>query len=628
MPSKVQFYSQMADHTAKQITGSFQSWTAFLETAARLYKYPYNEQLMIFAQRPDATACADYDLWNTQMRRYVRRGSKGIALLDTSGDNPKIKYVFDVADTGGDERSRRPFLWEYRDEHADAVSAALERRFEVSGSEGLADQLEHIASRLASEYWEDHQRDICGILADSFLEEYDIYNVGVAFKNAASVSVAYTLMSRCGLSPEDYFDHEDFLNVFDFNTPATIAALGTSISEASEQVLRTIEVTIKNYERERSVTNERTDVQDHRRSADSRTEPSRADDGASRQVREDAEEILAGASPDPVESVDSVRETVPASAGDRQDGEQPAGDDDAVADESGGHHGRPESQRPVEMGGTDEQHQGSGRGDSSERDSFRIIEPDENGQLSLFPSESEQILIMEEAGSFETLFASSFSQDEIDLFLRYGSNTDEARMKIVDEFSKDKNIQSKSDFLKQIYHGGYGINADGKDISAWYADDGIHLSGGNTARYSKSAQIIPWDKAAERITEMLNDGTFATNVEVAEASGYVREKLAERLLYLYQDLSEENSYPSFDPELPSVYKYSFGADDERYCNSVDIDGDGDMDIDDYAAAVNIALGSEEYENEAAADVDGDGAVDVIDCSYIERIYCRIEERKF
>lgn len=177
MPSKLDFYSQLADHTAKQITGSFGDWTSFLETAGRLYKYPFHEQLMIFAQKPDATACADYDLWNKQMRRYVRRGTTGIALIDTSGDNPRLKYVFDVADTGGRENSRRPYLWEYREEHFDRVSAALEQRFDVSGRNGLADQLEQIASRLVTEYWNDNSRDILGILADSFLEEYDDYNV-------------------------------------------------------------------------------------------------------------------------------------------------------------------------------------------------------------------------------------------------------------------------------------------------------------------------------------------------------------------------------------------------------------------------------------------------------------------
>lgn len=280
MPSKVQLYAQMADRTAEQITGSYQKWTAFLTTAARLYKYPYNEQLMIFAQRPEATACAEYDLWNKQMRRYVRRGSKGIALVDTSSDQPKLRYVFDVSDTSGGENSRRPYLWEYRQEHREVVSAALEQRFDVSGENGLADQMERVAAQLVDEYWHDNRRDIVGIVDGSFLEDYDEFNIGAAFRNAAVVSTTYTLLSRCGMQPGDYFEHEDFLNVFDFNTPQTVAALGTAISQSSELVLRQIEVTIKNYEREkiaeRSESHERTDLHPQRGLSDSRSEPDRA----------------------------------------------------------------------------------------------------------------------------------------------------------------------------------------------------------------------------------------------------------------------------------------------------------------------------------------------------------------
>ena len=336
MPSKLQFYAQMADHTAGQITGSYQKWTAFLTTAARLYKYPYNEQLMIFAQRPEATACAEYDLWNKQMRRYVRRGSKGIALIDTTGDNPKLRYVFDVSDTGGGENSRRPYFWEYQPEHRDVVSAALERRFDVSGENGLADQLERVAAQLVDEYWNNHGRDILGTVDDSFLEEYDDFNIGVAFRNAAVVSTTYALLSRCGMEPGEYFEHEDFLNVFDFNTPQTVAALGTAISQSSEQVLRQIEVTIKNYEREkvaeRSESHERTDLHAERGLSDSRFEPERTAADPVGQVREDAEELSEGTSPGAVEQPAAVGEAVPPSEGDRRNSEQPSGTDDARTD--------------------------------------------------------------------------------------------------------------------------------------------------------------------------------------------------------------------------------------------------------------------------------------------------------
>ena len=237
MPNKLQAYAEQAERTARQITGSHLAWTAFLTTAARLYKYPYNEQLMIYMQRPEATACAEYDFWNEKMGRYVRRGSTGIALIDATGYKPRLKYVFDVSDTGGKENARRVNLWELKDAHTDSVSAMLERNYGVSGKNGLAEQFESVASQLAAEYWRDHSRDILGIVADSYLEEYDDYNIEVAFKNAAAVSITYSLMSRCGMQPEDHFEHEDFFSIFDFNTPRTVAALGTAVSEINEQVM-------------------------------------------------------------------------------------------------------------------------------------------------------------------------------------------------------------------------------------------------------------------------------------------------------------------------------------------------------------------------------------------------------
>ena len=249
MPSKTEFYRQMADHVATQLTGSWQEWAGFLTTAARLYKYPFHEQLLIYAQRPDATACAEYDLWNEKMGRYVRRGSKGIALVDDSGDKPRLRYVFDITDTGTREHSSTPWLWKLEEQHRDSVSAMLERTYEVGGDD-LAQQLEAVAGKLAGEYWNEHRQDFLYIVDDSFLEEYDEFNIEVQFKAAATVSITYALMSRCGLEPERYFDHEDFMAIFDFNTPSTIGALGTAVSQINQQVLRQIGVTIRNAERE------------------------------------------------------------------------------------------------------------------------------------------------------------------------------------------------------------------------------------------------------------------------------------------------------------------------------------------------------------------------------------------
>ena len=550
MPSKLSFYTQMADHTAKQVTGSFGEWTAFLETMGRLYKYPFHEQLMIFAQKPNATACADYDLWNKQMGRYVRRGSKGIALIDTSGDNPRLKYVFDVSDTGGRENSRRLNLWEYKDEHRDAVTAALENRFGVSGEKGLADQLEQIASKLVTEYWNDNSRDILGILADSFLEEYDDYNVEVAFRNAATVSTTYALMSRCGLNPGDYFEHEDFLSVFDFNTRDTIAVLGSAVSNSSEQILRQVAIAVKNHEREASLQNQAERTQNYGEQFELHEERGllhpefdliRDRDEAPGQVRQDEEEVSAGAQTSAVEPDDSVGDPVPPSEGNRRDSEPQNGTDDARTDEAERRDGGTESQRPDDVGGLDEQPQKPSRRSNSRRTDSGIT-----GQLTLFdeglfPTEQEQIAFIDEAESVRPApFAFSFAQEDIDDVLRLASNSDYTRMNVAAAFQKQKPMDEIVSLLQKEYHGGAGLKSERGEFSVWYAEDGIHLAKGRTARYSKSAQVISWEAAAERIGQLMDEGKYATNVELAEACGHERQELAGRLWHLRGDLSDES----------------------------------------------------------------------------------------
>ena len=545
MPNKLQAYAEQAERTARQITGSHLAWTAFLTTAARLYKYPYNEQLMIYMQRPEATACAEYDFWNEKMGRYVRRGSTGIALIDATGYKPRLKYVFDVSDTGGKENARRVNLWELKDAHTDSVSAMLERNYGVSGKNGLAEQFENVASRLASEYWRDHSRDILGIVADSYLEEYDDYNIEVAFKNAAAVSITYSLMSRCGMQPEDHFEHEDFFSIFDFNTPRTVAALGTAVSEINEQVLRQIEVTIRNYEREHSAERtaehgEQPDLHEERRLHDSRPED-RGAGAAPRQVRADAPEVPEGASAHSLEPDDLGGSAVPAPAGDRAGGAEPSGADDAEAGVGGRSDGSSESPRSHEMGGLDEHLQGAGRGDHPQRADLRITEhPARGGQLSFFPTEAEQITAIEEAESVaQTPFAFSVSQAQLDHVLRLGGNSDNTRMVIAAAFQKQKSTEDIAALLQSTFHGGNGFKTPECELSAWYAVDGIHIAPGRSAEYVRSAQVIAWQDAAAHISELMDSGAYASNVELTEAGQYERMQLAQALWYLKHDLSDE-----------------------------------------------------------------------------------------
>ena len=542
MPSKAEFYRQMAEQVSTRLVGSWKEWTAFLTTAARLYKYPFHEQMMIYAQRPDATACAEYDLWNEKMGRYVRRGSKGIALVDDSGDRPRLRYVFDISDTGTREHSRTPWLWQLEEQHIGPVSAMLERNYGVAGDD-LAQQLIDVAGKLASEYWDEHQQDFRYIVDGSFLEEYDELNIEVQFKSAATVSIAYALMSRCGLDTEQYFQHEDFMPIFDFNTPATVGALGAAVSQMNQQVLRQIGVTIQNYEREQLAERsnhheEQPDLHAERGLPDSRPEPERTAGEAPGQVRAAAESVSEGTPAPDLQPTAADREAVPAPHRDRRDGEQPSGADDAPAGGVGGRDGGAESPRSDALGGPDEHLQGPGRGDSDGGAYQQLT-------LNLFLSEAEQIQRIDEAENVQTSSAFSFAQTDIDHVLRLGGNTDRQRERIVAAFEKQKSTAEIAAYLQNLYTGGNGIGS----ITAWYAEDGIHLSHGKSARYDKSAQVISWESVAERIGQLLQTGQFATNVELSEAEGYERSLLAEKFWNLYHDFSDEARESGYLPSL-------------------------------------------------------------------------------
>jgi len=501
MMSNLEFYSAMASYTATHLTDSWQKWTAFLTTASRLYKYPFHEQLMIFAQRPDATACAEYDLWNDTMRRYVRRGSKGIALVDNSHEKPRLRYVFDISDTGLRKNSRHPFLWELRPEHEAEVTAALEQRFGVQPEHNLADQLETIAAQLVSEYWVEHKQDILDIVDGSFLEGYDEFNIGVQFRNAATVSITYSLLSRCGLEPEGYFDHEDFLSIFDFNTPEAVAALGTAVSQSNQQVLRQIGITIQNYERakyaERSATHgEQPDLHQERRLPD--PQPEAGGNETPGPVREDAPGLSERASAGSVQRHDGERETVSAPRGDRADHEPAAGADDAGADAGSGRDGGTESPRSDDLGRADEQLQSPGGGNPP--DGTYI-------QLTLFPSEQEQIRQIDEGPG---VFASgpsavpepappapsaprrALTQADIDAAIQEWNGSIESKHAVVRHMKDRARDKDTAAWLRQEYGDAlpaFPVTADG------------------------AAGDVPWPKVQRRIAQLIREDRFYTEAE-------------------------------------------------------------------------------------------------------------------
>lgn len=253
MEIQERLYAEIAEKTARRITNSLDEWTAFLAFAGRLYKYPFDQQLMIYAQRPNALACAPEEVWTKRMKLRIRWGSVSIPFVDNTGKTPVLRYVFDLSDTEEVVGSRRPQLWRYREECYGAAANALERRFGHVNGDDMAAKLESISGRLAGECWNDRRETVLEAVPGSFLEELDALNVEVSFRRAASVSVAYALMSRCGLELEERFGHDDFLSVFDFNTAAAVFALGNAVSDSEEQALREIEKAVKSYERVRAL---------------------------------------------------------------------------------------------------------------------------------------------------------------------------------------------------------------------------------------------------------------------------------------------------------------------------------------------------------------------------------------
>ena len=542
MQTKAQMYAQMSDSMTTQITGNLNDWLGFLKTSSRMYKYPYYDQLMIYAQRPDATACAEYDFWKKRMNRYVKQGSKGIALVDNSGQYPKLHYVFDISDTETFDNPKRVNIWQMKPEHNEAVKEHLAKIFEVSAeNNSFIDQLEDIITNLTHEYWTEHEQSLLDIIDKSFLMEYDEFGIEQSFLKTVSSSVAYAIFNRCVENPNDYFNHDDFTNLVDFNTHETANMLTMAVSELSFKVFHEIELAVKNYDRMVERSKEygyQTELQTSRGLSASGHSTIGHEQRTTGQVRDNASNIFTGTQSTIVQQPSDVGEVISAFERNRPDSQEPirTADETAIGEISSTGQGNPSDG----MGGTHEQPESSsGRNNNGRTDL----------QLNFFDLEQEKAKIIDNIFDFtqksdskaENLVSSAFSfaQKDIDSILRIGGNTENLREIVISAFEKQKpNIEQ---ILKSLYHGGNGIITDNGKIAVWYAEDGIHLSRTNSARYDKSAQVIPWKTIAERIGELLESGNYATNVEVIESENAERTRLAEKLWYLYHDLSDDIS---------------------------------------------------------------------------------------
>ena len=455
MPSKTEEYLALAQQTAKELTRYWENWTDYLTTASRLYKYSFADQLMIYAQRPDATACASFDIWNNRMNRYVRRGSKGIALLDQSSSVPRLHYVFDVSDTGVRRNSRDPEVWQLGPDLVQPVSEMIAREYGVY-HERLSQQISDLTGKLVDSYWDNNSGDILDIVDGSFLIDYDEAGQEFQFKSAAAISILYMVLERCGLEPDGHFDRDDFQAIFSFSTPAAVYALGTAVSECSREVLRNIERTVKTTIRRRNVERSQYEYEQQERDLLDRRglpapEPDPAPAGESTgQIRQTAPDLPEGAAPSAVPHDAPVGELVPASDGGGADGREPDAADDGRTAEA--EPGPGQSAEPTDVGAAHEQPESAGRGTGDDGADLQLSFLD-----APIPTEAQQIEMIDQAESEKTPSAFVLSQAEIENELRkHGSGFVGGKQRIMTLYQTqtDRSLRAKA-LAKEYGIGGH-----------------------------------------------------------------------------------------------------------------------------------------------------------------------------
>ena len=510
MPSKTEEYLALAQRTANGLTRYWESWTDYLTTASRLYKYPFADQLMIYAQRPDATACAEFDIWRNRMNRYVRRGSKGIALLDESSGFPRLHYVFDVSDTGVRRNSRDPEMWQYNDDLKQPVSEMLRKTYGISG-ERVSQQLADVAGKLVADYWDNNGGDIRAIVDGSLLMDYDEAGVEMQFKSAAAISVTYTLLERCGFEPAGWFDKDDFQAIYNFSTPDAVYTLGAAVSDMSREVLRNIERTVKTTIRRRNAERsqyeyeqQERDLLDRRGLPAPEPDPEPAPEAAG-QVRQAAPDVPDEPSPSAVQHDAPEREPVPAPDGGGADGREPDAADHGAASET--EPGPGQGAESDGMGAAHEQPESTGRGTGADGADLQLSFLD-----AAIPTEAQQIEKIDQAESEKTPSAFVLSQAEIENELRrHGSGFAGGKQRIMALYQTQPDRKLRAKALAKEYGIG-GHSHDFLDGSSGFVNhDGKGLEFDHYPDHQKVT--LSWTQVEKYIDLMIQSDRYLTDKE-------------------------------------------------------------------------------------------------------------------
>ena len=572
MPSKTEEYLALAQRTANGLTRYWESWTDYLTTASRLYKYPFADQLMIYAQRPDATACASFDIWNNRMNRYVRRGSKGIALLDQSSSVPRLHYVFDVSDTGVRRNSRDPEVWQLGPDLVQPVSEMIAREYGVY-HERLRRQISDLTGKLVDSYWDNNGGDIRAIVDGSLLMDYDDAGVEMQFKSAAAISVTYTLLERCGFEPTGWFDKDDFQAIYNFSTPDAVFALGAAVSDMSREVLRNIERTVKTTIRRRNAERsqyeyeqQERDLLDRRGLSAPEPDPEPAPEAAG-QVRQAAPDVPDEPSPGAVQHDAPEREPVPAPDGGGADSREPDAANHRAVAEAG--PGPGQGAEPDGVGAAHEQPESAGRGTGAERTDL---------QLSFFdahiPTEAKQIESIDQAESEKSPSAFVLSQAEIENELRkHGSGFMGGKQRIMALYQTqpDRNLRAKA-LAKEYGIGGH--SHDFLDGSRGFVNhDGRGMEFDHYPEHQKIT--LKWAQVEKYIDLMIQSDRYLTDKEKEHYTPPVSAKPDATLTHaknLIRDfcLEECDSEPDFS-DLSKIGVAYTNATDEDIPIQVNVD---------------------------------------------------------
>ena len=532
MAAKYQLITELYRRTEIAVAKNPQTWQNFLAAACRNYKCRFDEQLLIFAQRPDAVAVAQLETWNKQFRRWVNKDSKGIAVFDPKGRRNTLKYYFDVSDTHEGYYGSRPVpIWQMETRYEQPVMERLSDRFgELEGTD-LASALMETAKNAVEDHLQDYLSQLKDMTADSFLEELDDLNIKVMYQRLAVNSVAFMLVSRCGLDTSEYFEREDFQDIVNFNTPATINALGIATSDIAEMALREISQTIRDVQVAEK-TQSRTFAQETQSSYDrSRKQPERSDNHGEHhiypsgglsysrpditdrartsawQIRIDAPGLSGAAQESDLSQPSDTGQAERASVPDGTDSDPEAGTSDEAAVSRAGRDGGTERESTDAVGGNDEQHSQPGGGTDPERTDLPLSTANEEEVTANLPTVEEQIEQIAEAED-EKSSAFSVSQEDIDSVLVRGSGFENGKYRIYRQFQKHEDKKANITFLKNEYGTGGGTHSypDGTQGGTWHDSKGIGIE--KHGSYTKPDLVLSWSKVEKRIRELIQNDRY------------------------------------------------------------------------------------------------------------------------